>query len=202
MPTHIVAQGDCTGSIADAYGFSWETVWNHPKNEALRAKRKEPNVLFPGDEIFVPEVQIRKESRPTGKRHKFVKKVAEAKLSLRLLDNDQPRANVPYTLVVDGKTIAGVTDGDGFVKQVIPSGAQHGRLSVGAGTTKEIYEFQFGTVDPIETEEGVRGRLVNLGFAADNLADAISAFQLKEELSITGEADAATRARLQDRFGQ
>lgn len=202
MPMHTVAQGECTGSIAAAHGFSWETVWNHPQNEALRQKRKDPNVLYPGDEIFVPPVELRKESRPTGKRHSFVKKVTEAKLSVRLLDQDKPRANVPYTLVVDGISMSGVTDGDGFVKHVIPSHAQQGRLSVGAGTTKDVYEFQFGTVDPIETEEGVRGRLMNLGFGTDNLGDAISAFQQKEELSVTGEADAATRARLQERFGQ
>jgi hypothetical protein len=202
MPTHTVAQGECADSIANAHGFTWETVWNHPQNEALRQKRKDPNVLYPGDEIFVPEVEIKKETRPTGKRHTFVKDVAEAKLNVRLLDDDKPLANVPYTLDVDGISLSGVTDGDGFVKQVIPSHARQGRLSVGAGATKDVYEFQFGTVDPIDTDEGLHGRLMNLGFASDSLPAAIAAFQQKEELAVTGEADDATRARLQERFGQ
>jgi peptidoglycan hydrolase-like protein with peptidoglycan-binding domain len=43
---------------------------------------------------------------------------------------------------------------------------------------------------------------MNLGFASDSLPAAIAAFQQKEELAVTGEADDATRARLQERFGQ
>jgi hypothetical protein len=202
MPTHVVAHGECTSSIADAYGFSWETVWNHPNNSALREKRNDPNVLYPGDELFVPDVEIKHVPRPNDQRHKFVKKGTPAKLNLRLLDDDKPRSNLQYTLEVDGVSLSGVTDGDGFVKQVLPPYARAGRLILGEEPTQEIYELQFGTVDPVETDEGVRGRLISLGFGTDNLSDAIGAFQRKEGLDVTGEADAATRARLQEKFGQ
>jgi hypothetical protein len=202
MPTHVVAQGECTSSIADAAGLSWETVWNHPDNAELREKRKDPNVLYPGDELFVPDVQVKWESRPTTKRHTFIKKTAKVTIHLRVLDADKPRANVPYTLVVEGTTLSGATDGGGFLKHTIPANAKSGQLTVGEGASKDVFELLFGTVDPIDTEEGVRGRLLDLGFVTDNLAEAISAFQRKEKLTVTGEADAATCARLKEKFGQ
>jgi hypothetical protein len=36
MPVHIVKQRDCMSSIADQYGFFWETRWNHERNGELR----------------------------------------------------------------------------------------------------------------------------------------------------------------------
>ncbi len=202
MPTHVVAQGECTSSIADASGLSWETVWNHANNAALREKRKDPNVLYPGDELFVPDVDIKWESGATTQRHTFVKKTAKVTIHLRVLDADKPRASVPYTLVVDGTTLSGTTDGGGHLKHTIPANASSGRLTVGEGASKDVFELLFGTVDPIDTEEGVRGRLVDLGFVTENLSEAISAFQRKEKLTVTGEADDATRARLKEKFGQ
>jgi hypothetical protein len=56
-------------------------------------------------------------------------------------------------------------------------------------------------VDPkgIDTDEGLRRRLHNLGFLeslAGGLADALLAFQGAQGLDTTGEADAGTRSRL------
>lgn len=202
MPMHIVAQGDCVTSIADGAGFTWETVWNDPRNAALVKKRKDPNVLYPGDEIYIPERDLKKVSRPTGQRHRFVKTVAKARVHLRLLDGDKPRAGLAYTLTVDDVPIAGTTNGDGFIKHDIPASARRGQLTILVGKVKEEYEFQFGSVDPLESDEGVRGRLIDLGYGTDDLSAAISAFQHKEKLTITGTADAATRDRLRERFGQ
>jgi hypothetical protein len=33
---------------------SWQTVWNAPQNAALKARRKDPKLIQPGDKIFVP----------------------------------------------------------------------------------------------------------------------------------------------------
>jgi hypothetical protein len=42
MPLHDVAQGDCLLSIAEQYGFFWETLWEHPRNAELKQTRKRP----------------------------------------------------------------------------------------------------------------------------------------------------------------
>jgi hypothetical protein len=202
MPTYTVQQGDCVSSIADQYGLLWKTVWNHPNNANLRQLRKDPNVLYPGDQLFVPDLTEKEVARPTDQRHKFVKKGDPAKLKIRLLDQDKPRVGVPYTLEIDGVLKSGVTDSGGFVRQPLPPGAQRGKLMVGDGPTKDVFELQFGALDPIETENGIRGRLISLGFGGDNLSEALKAFQQKEGLTVTGEADDATKSRLQERYGQ
>jgi LysM domain len=202
MPTYVVQQGDCLSNIADQNGLKWETIWNDPNNSALRQKRLDPNVLYPGDELFIPDRQTKELPRSTDQRHKFVKPGARAKIKIQLLDDYKPRASVKYELEIDGVSKSGVTDGNGFVEQPIPPGARRGRLLVGEGTTKDVYELRLGELDPLDTEEGVRGRLVDLGFGNDNLNDAISAFQRREGLDVTGEANDGTRSRLKERFGQ
>jgi hypothetical protein len=202
MPIHTVSQGECVMSIADAAGFTWETVWNDGRNAKLKEKRKDPNVLQPGDELYIPDRDVKKVSRPTGARHKFVKTVAKARVHVRLLDGDKPRGGVPYTLLVDDVPISGSTTGDGFIKHDIPAGAKRGKLTVGTGKIKEEYEFEFGTVDPVDSDAGVAGRLKDLGYVTDDLKAAVSAFQHKEKMTVTGEVDQAMRDRLKERFGQ
>lgn len=33
---------------------NWQTVWNAPQNASLRARRKDPKLIQPGDRVFVP----------------------------------------------------------------------------------------------------------------------------------------------------
>lgn len=202
MPTYTVQQGDCISSIAHRYGFLWTTIWNHPSNGDLRQLRQDPNVLYPGDKLFIPDRTPKELPRPTEQRHKFLKKGDSAKLKILLLDQDVPRAGVPYTLVIDGKTISGTTDSNGYVRQPLPPNARSGKLLVGEGTTKDTFDLQFGFVDPVEQDSGVHGRLIDLGFGGDNPKEAIKAFQKKQALNVTGDPDDDTRAQLKGTFGQ
>ena len=203
MSAHTVAQGECISSIAKQYGLLWETLWNHPENAKLRESRKDPNVLYPGDTVFVPDRDVQFEACATDQRHRFKMKAEKAKLRLRILEEDKPRAGVAYRLEIDGFTKAsGKIDGSGYINETLPPGARKGRLYVGTGSTQDIYDLSFGVLDPIDTPEGVAGRLLNLGYGTENLKEAIKAFQHKEQLPVTGEADDATRERLVSKFGQ
>jgi hypothetical protein len=125
------------------------------------------------------------------------------KIKVRLTIDDQPRANEPYKLEFEGRTKEGTTDGNGFVKENIPANASAGRLIVGKANSQEIYDFKLGTVDPLETDDGIRCRLYDLGYDTGNdLGAAIRLFQKKEGLSETGSADDAARNQLKERFGQ
>ena len=203
MPKYVVQQGDCVSSIAGSRGLTWEKVWNHPDNAALRQLRRDPNVLYPGDELFVPDKEERLEERPADAKHSFRVKGTSAKIKLRLLDNDEPRANQPYRLEVDGVTVAsGTTASDGIVETPISPTAVEAKLHVGADATQSIYTLQLGKLDPVDTAEGIAGRLLCLGYGAENIEEAIGGFQEKYGLAVTGQADEATRQKLQERFGQ
>lgn len=220
---YVVHEADCVSSIAKRYGFFWETLWNHADNSALREARQNPNVLFPGDRIHIPEKRRRDEPIAAEQRHRFKRKGEPSKLRLRLMQGpamlepgeerdpnfdaaDRPMGNVPYTLEVENQTIEGTADADGWVICSIPGDAQRGRLTVNPGLPEEFEMNLFlGKVAPVSTTTGVRQRLRNLGFdveASDSsvltsrLKQAIRAFQAQHELEVTGKPDEATRQTL------
>lgn len=246
MPDYTVKQGDCLSSIGDKYGIFWEKIWNHPKNSSLKAKRQDPNVLYPGDVVFVPEKEEREESGATEQKHRFRKKGTPAKLRLRVIEEesppedtsprpsqtsspsneknfsgedpeteprrqeDRPRVNVPYVLDLDGKLIEGTTDDDGRIEATIPPQTKKGRLILEPGTLREkVINLNLGELNPLSELSGVKHRLANLGFdcgdtndeVTPGLESALRAFQEKYGLRVTGEADQATRDKLQELHG-
>ncbi|MHC4416894.1 MAG: peptidoglycan-binding domain-containing protein [Planctomycetota bacterium] len=118
---------------------------------------------------------------------------------------DEPRANVPYVLTIDGVSESGQTDDDGRIECPLPPDAQSARLVLDPGTPKEqVMMFNLGHLDPVSELSGVKQRLANLSFdcgdfdneATPDLAVALRAFQEKHELEVTGEVDDATRDKL------
>ena len=200
---YTLKQGDCLSSIAYENGFFPDTIWNHPDNSDLKQKRKDPNVMMAGDILTIPDKQLHEVSKPTDHEHKFKKKGVPAKLKIRVLKKGQPRKNEKYRLIIDGVAQQGTTDGDGFVSQSLPPDAKEGKLIVGDPPGQQVFVFHFGHVDPMDTDEGVAGRLHNLGYAADNdLPGALRKFQADNGLQPTGHADDATRNKLKEKFGQ
>jgi putative peptidoglycan binding protein len=203
MPKTIsVETGDCLLNLSKEEGFSWETLWNHPQNTTLRKRRKQYNIIKAGDEFFFPDREIKEVERPTDQLHRFVRKGVAARFTLTLLELGVPRANEPYTLIVDGSSRDGVTDGKGTLSEPIPPDAREGLLLV--GEKREEIEINFGYVDPIEEISGVKSRLRNLGLYDGEIDDeitpetttAIAEFQRSVPLPGEGELDDATRKAL------
>jgi hypothetical protein len=202
--SHTVQEGDCIFSLAVQNGFDWKTLWEHPENAELKRLRKDPAVLEPGDVVKIPPKELKEESGATDKRHRFRLKGTPAKVRIKILRDDQPRANLPYRLTIDGKLQTGNTDGQGLVEMNIPPNAKQGELVVGKPGDEEIYHFQLGTVDPLDTEAGVRGRLRDLGYDDSlPLEELLKEFQTDAGLSpVSGNLDDATKAKLKEKFGQ
>lgn len=206
MKQHTVMQGECIGSIACNHGFFWQTVWNDPANAALKQKRKDPNVLMPGDTVAIPELRGKVEQLPLNKRHTFKLKGVPAKFYLRLLEAGKPRANEPYTLEIDGLHFKGTTNASGEINVYIPPGAQSGLLVVGTGDSRSEYSLQLGLLDPADELSGAQARLENLGFhpgendgkLSPETIQALRAFQASHGLPVTGQLDAATQKKLND----
>ena len=57
MAVHTVASGESLSLIAVAYGLpaaEWRAIYDHTNNAEFRALRPDPNLIYPGDELFVP----------------------------------------------------------------------------------------------------------------------------------------------------
>ena len=204
MPKITAAQGDSIPSIAKDNGFFPDTIWNHPENAQLKAKRGSMNQLFPGDEVFVPDLQKRTESRSTDSKHKFKRKGVPAKLTMQLRMLGEPRKNEKYVLQIDGQILQGTLDGNGKLEQFIPPNAKSGQLLLNGG--KEVIPVQIGYLNPVDEVSGVQQRLNNLGiFCGGEDGDlneqtqaALKKFQQLNGLNMTGEADGATKAKLRE----
>lgn len=49
-----VQSGDWLAKIAQEYGSTVSLIWNHPLNAEHRARRGSPDVLYPGDILYIP----------------------------------------------------------------------------------------------------------------------------------------------------
>ena len=79
MTIHTVVQGENIDIIAFKYGFHPATLWEHDENQKLRDKRKDPNVLMAGDEVFIPDRELREEIVHTGKMHTFYRNMGKVR---------------------------------------------------------------------------------------------------------------------------
>lgn len=222
---HTVQEGDCLSSLAEQNGHFWETLWNAPENESLRNARVDPNALAPGDRVFVPDLRERTVEAATDRRHRFRRRGVPSKLVLRFLFADgRPRADVRYTLTVDGAVTTGRTDGDGYVRATIPGVARQGTIVLHGDAPESVAEDErdddehppdetitltLGTLAPHGGLAGAQARLYNLGAvkvrvtgrADDETALALKAFQSGHGLEPTGALDDATADALRAAHG-
>jgi N-acetylmuramoyl-L-alanine amidase len=205
---HTVKQGEHIIRIAHEHGLTkYEIIWDHPQNAALKSLRKTPHILFPGDELFIPEIQKKEEQRPTGKLHTFQVEGQPLKLKLRVTDEgEDPIANTACRLNIQGETKDHTTDGDARLERPIPPEAEDAMLDI----TGVQIPIKIGHLDPIDTLSGQQARLNNLGYDAGNSADAndeqfrsaVEEFQCDRGIKpITGVCDTATQAKLKTEHG-
>jgi len=206
---HVVEQDESVESIGARARRLPKTIWDAPENKELRDKRKDPNVLMPGDRLFLPQIEAETFSIPTGGSQAFVLDQPDSRLQLQLVDGTEPRANKPYVLRVDGKELRGSTDGDGKLDCPVPVLARMAELTVGEGDEVVTYELELRGLDPVTEPTGLQARLANLGYDAgpvDGEAGlrtraALAAFQKDQGLEPTGELDASTRSKLEEKHG-
>lgn len=204
---HTVEQGEHLSRIAAKYGFAnYRTIWDHPQNAELKQKRQNPNVLFPGDRLYIPDKQQKTESRPTEQRHRFQVSVRPVVLRIVVKNvDDQPIANTDCQLQVDGNVYQLTTNGNGQIEQKIPKTAESGKLTI---LDMEV-PVQIGHLDPVEEVSGQQVRLNNLGYNAgevsgtneEQLRSAIEEFQCDYGLTVDGICGPQTQAKLKEVHG-
>lgn len=210
MPTQLkIRQGQCVSSVADQSHVPSKTIWNAPENTDLKQRRMDPNILMPGDELFIPELQTRKDAGATEQRHTFQVSNEKVALKLRIFDEGEPRANEPYVLQIDMELIEGHTDEEGQLEQAIPPQAERAVLRLGKDEMAEDYILKLGHCDPLSVITGIQARLKNLGYygglvdgaIGKHTKQALGEFQHDHDLKVTSQIDEATRNQLKSEHG-
>lgn len=217
--THVVKQGEHLSSIAKQYGFpDYQVIWNHQQNASLKQKRVNPNVLFPGDEIFVPEKKVKELSCPTDQKHDFEVSIKTLRLKLELLRGyNEPFAQTPCRLVVEADSFSLTSDGHGVITHDIARDAKSATLTIQDKIEIQqtqvpldrIIAIRIGELDPVEERSGQLARLANLGYylgAFDAVEDAdfesaVEEFQCENGLKVDGVCGPKTQAKLKDAHG-
>ena len=212
MSVHKVKQGECLASIAAKYGFGdGKIIYQHPQNAELRKMRPSPHLLYPGDEVFVPEKKLKTVTVKMGQELRIRVKVPTRKIQLDILDeSDRPLANADWLIEGDGLEARGKTNGNGRVEAEVPATTSWLTLQV----DKFVYHLELGELDPMEKVpdsglSGLRGRLSNLGYEPGpeepemtaQTRVALSAFQRDHGLEATGEPEQQTLDKLKEVHG-
>jgi hypothetical protein len=169
---YIVEQGDYLMKIAKQFGFaSWRIIYDHPENAELRKRRPNPDILRPGDEIYIPDFEPQPFSCVTDQVHKFSVPATKMLLQLTIKDSfDEPVKNARYELkLAFGPMLKGKTSDAGVLQEKIPIGTESAQLTIeerGISTMLHI-----GHLDPVKepiertaVAKGVQARLNNLGY--------------------------------------
>ena len=208
MPTHTVEQGEQLSGIAEQFGFqSIDTIWNHPNNAELKKLRKDPHILFPGDQVFIPDKTDKSDSAPTTKLSTFTINIQLLLLNLKLQDiNGDPVASKPVTISVEGTVVPPpATDGAGKTSSVILKSSKNASLVLG----DLQFPLKIGHLDPIDKQSGQIARLNNLGYEAGDtetvdaeaFQSAVEEFQCDNKLPVNGVCDGTTQGKLKDVHG-
>jgi N-acetylmuramoyl-L-alanine amidase len=214
MPLYTVEQGDCLSSIACTAGLvDWKKIYNDPNNASFRELRSNPNVIYPGDQLYIPDRDPGEESRPTDQTHTFKLNRQSVFLRLVLLDEmHKPLAGVAYTLTIDGTPTQGTAGSDGLVEKSIQPTAKEANISIKLPQEQDTgytWNLRLGGLDPETTMTGVQARLNNLGYntgPVDGIqgrrtTEAIKEFQSKYSLKADGIVGPITRSKLVEVHG-
>jgi hypothetical protein len=217
MPKEItIKQGDTMIRIAHAHGFgTWEVIWNDPANEPLRQRRSEPQVLYEGDTVVIPDKATKVVSCSSNAMHRFQLKSPRCFLRICLKDQwGKPYKDEAYEFSAGGRVWKGRTEPDGIVSVTVPPSTTEGTLKFRPDPDNEdafvTCTVMIGHLDPVSEITGVQGRLNNLGFSCggengtigEKTKQALRFFQLySSHHDPKGELDEPTRQALLERHG-
>ena len=168
---YTVKRGDHLAKIAERFGFrKWETIYQHGRNADFRAKRPNANVIFAGDQLYIPDKEIKNEPATTGNRYTFQLLLRSLDLKIQVKDHHgHALATEPYILKLGNETREGNTSPTGWLHEKIPVTMERATLYL--KRQKIRWTLHVGRLDPVmdgDTQDpviyGVQQRLNNLGF--------------------------------------
>jgi hypothetical protein len=166
MEPYVIRQGDYLTKLAYEMGFDATTVWQDGSNDDLRKERPDPDMLLPGDILYVPTAAPAGTALNIGTTNDFTAAVPTVTVSVRF--DDDRFASQPFT-VPELPDLTGLQTGaDGTATVTAPVTLES--ITVSFETPKAAYTCWIGYADPLNTLSGVFQRLQNLGYLDANMA--------------------------------
>ncbi len=217
MPkSHTVAQGETLTRIARQYKYSsWKKIYEHPDNEEFRALRSDPDIIYPGDQIIIPDIEPKKMSARSGKSHTFCVK-REIEIFKVKISNGAGSAweGKRVAIEIGGQTIVTMLPKDGLLEIPLPQGNESdATLKIFLDDNSDIPSHQFDILlahlDPVEELSGVQARCnllghdcgVTDGIMGQKTREGVKSFQAEYDLDIDGEPGPITKAKLKEVYG-
>jgi hypothetical protein len=212
MKPYVVQQGDYLAKLAARYSFDATEVWDDPANKDLRDNGRTPELLCPGDVLFVPAEPPPHLPLVVGGANRFSAKAqASVTVSVVFHRDGAPIAGEAFRAKGVGYEQEGKSDGDGLVKLDVTTLDE--LIEVSFERLGLRYSVRVGHLDPANEPSGQHQRLANLGYlppscAFDDNTDtlftpeflrkaALFDFQRAQGLTATAEVDDATVAALE-----
>jgi hypothetical protein len=219
MTPYIVRQGDYLAKLAFIHGFDADTVWNDAKNDDIRKLRPNPNILAPGDILYIPESKKDELPIEKGTENSYAASVPRVTVVLVFQDPDgAPIASEVYEVrglpPRDSEPLK--TQSDGRAEFTIPLDVR--QIEVFFPTKNILFAIRVGDLDPHLERSGIIQRLRNLGLLRervaarlgsgvgspddqDDLRNALATLQAASGADATGTLSEETRRLVVDKFG-
>jgi peptidoglycan hydrolase-like protein with peptidoglycan-binding domain len=210
---HLVEPGDTLSSIARQHGFTTHKVLKaHPENAALMKARPNPNVLNPGDEVFVPELETKTVDAATGQKHVFAAAGEQLVLRVKVLDLNREQLHDTCFFQDEFQTTIMPEKGEAYEASINPRvRAARMRLTpANPDNPPVLVDLDVGGLNTADNAQGQQDRLNNLGYFAgfsrtsivtNQFTWAVEEFQVDHKLSVDGVCGPATQKELVKRHG-
>lgn len=215
MKPYVISQGDYLTQLAERLRFDPVEVWAHPKNAQLRQLRPSPEILCPGDVLWVPDALPKRLPVRAKNTNSYQVKLKPAKVKIAFFDGNGPLADEPFDVEGIPAQPPGApprtTTSSGECVFEVPVQMRSVRITF--PRKQSSYIVKVGHLDPTEETSGAIQRLIHLGYLHGTVtgepeeirdgvvALALARFQQDHGLPSTGQLDGATQDKLTQTHG-
>jgi len=208
---YTVKQGDRLPTIAIKKGFiCWQTIWDFAGNAALKNRRGNAHILFPGDAVAIPS-KLDRVAKVFGGEAEFVLMKAPEFLRVRFAEVETMDGEpVMFRATPDAGSdcFEGELAADGTMEIELPPETTKVTVELFCGEGDDpfvTYQLNVGEMDPLTEDTGIQARLANLGYydgkidgdIGDVTKSAIVRFRREYGLPLSDEVDDDLRNALQ-----
>jgi hypothetical protein len=171
MQPYVIKQGDFLAKLAYRFGFDAATVWMGDENSDLRALRCNPNILLPGDVLYIPDPPDPEPiSLKVGQSNDFLSDAPTIQVVVQFKGTDaDPSMFSSQPFAIDElPDLTGLQTDENGVATIDGVPVTLSSITLTFSNTGVAQSILVADMDPINTLPGIFKRLQHLGFISQN----------------------------------